>query len=136
MCNETDRWVMEKPQILSKINPEIKREWLRELRSGKYRQGAKVLKTYDAEEGAYRYCPLGVLCDIALKREKVIELSVNGVCFFGITPDDAIRYGSFPPPEIRTWVNINDETMEWIAYLHDNKNRTFGEIADFIEEEL
>jgi hypothetical protein len=40
----------------------LKREWLKALRSGKYKQGRSILRTqYD------EYCCLGVLCDVANK---------------------------------------------------------------------
>lgn len=43
-----------------KLNPEVKAEWLKRLRSGEYTQGGGKLR-----DGLNRYCCLGVLCDIA-----------------------------------------------------------------------
>ena len=42
------------------MKPELKKQWVEALRSGKYEQGEKTLKTPDD-----KFCCLGVLCDIS-----------------------------------------------------------------------
>lgn len=46
------------------MNKEIKKRWLKALRSGEYKQGKKALKT---KKG---FCCLGVLCDIYSKTKE------------------------------------------------------------------
>lgn len=43
----------------AKMDPKMKRRWIRALRSGKYKQGHDRLRTEDN-----RFCCLGVVCDI------------------------------------------------------------------------
>lgn len=42
------------------MNPEIKTKWVEALRSGKYKQGKKSLRSREGD----KYCCLGVLCDL------------------------------------------------------------------------
>ena len=48
------------------MNPEIKREWVAALRSGKYEQGDGELR--DPFKVTEKFCCLGVLCDILKDR--------------------------------------------------------------------
>src|SRR5690349_4293104 len=66
--------------MTSKMNPEVKQEWLNALRSGEYTQTTGRL--HDSQTGGY--CCLGVLCDLA-ERKGLVERWVDGdgTVFFG-----------------------------------------------------
>jgi hypothetical protein len=50
------------------MNPEIKKKWVKALRSGKYEQGRGNLKNSDGQ-----FCCLGVLCDLYQQEHKDVE---------------------------------------------------------------
>lgn len=119
-----------------KMNPEIKQLWLEALRSGEYRQGRGYLRRLndDRSEG---YCCLGVLCDIYAKTTK------NG------TWDTVYRYGTTfavnvdspestdLPKSVQNWSGLTGDGVRGrLARMNDDGDHTFGDIADWIEENL
>lgn len=48
------------------MKPELKKRWVKALRSGKYKQGKNYLRRQTPEGD--RYCCLGVLCEIERAR--------------------------------------------------------------------
>jgi hypothetical protein len=55
------------------VNPEIKAEWIRRLRSGDYQQGQHLLKFRSTPDSPLQYCCLGVLCEMAVEAGIVQE---------------------------------------------------------------
>lgn len=117
-----------------KMNPEIKDKWLSALRSGEYKQTDGSLKT---PEG---YCCLGVLCDIAIKENKIPdwELLTYGV-FQTVDGEE-----NFLPIDIQKWAGIVDENPSIItkqgktvtlSKINDD-GKSFKEIALYIERYL
>lgn len=85
------------------MNEDIKRDWVAALRSGKYKQGANLLRSTDD-----KYCCLGVLCALAAK-SGVIDRD------FPILTGDFIRSYAYGPdgedniilPEaVREWAGL------------------------------
>lgn len=122
-----------------KLKPEIKKEWVSALRSGKFLQGSDNLRSVDNE-----YCCLGVLCEI-----EGLETSANRTNFEYIFPngEEDGYYESAEPPSF--WFNEFFETyeilddsisptkvMEYLIEMNDREYNTFDEIADWIEENL
>lgn len=116
------------------MNPEIKDKWLSALRSGEYKQTDGSLKT---PEG---YCCLGVLCDIAIKENKIPdwELLTYGV-FQTVDGEE-----NFLPIDIQKWAGIVDENPSIItkqgktvtlSKINDD-GKSFKEIALYIERYL
>lgn len=118
------------------MNQEIKKQWVKALRSGKYQQGKNHLRVGN------EFCCLGVLCDIAPKSvrepwkpriDNTYEVKVYSM--HGIS--------SCIPDPIKTWANLTDGsiyvpyngTTIALSYLNDN-GISFNEIADLIEEHL
>jgi hypothetical protein len=114
---------------LPKMDPALKRKWVKALRSGKYRRVQAHLKD---ERG---YCCLGVLCHI------------TGHEF---EPTD-----TFLPVDLAPIAHLGRDTQEVLANLNDGeydddevkgfgrvwrymygKGAPFSAIADFIEEHL
>lgn len=61
---------------LPKLKPNIKRRWLKALRSGEYQQGYKALCQTNPKEGE-GFCCLGVLCDVIEKDEGLAKAGVR-----------------------------------------------------------
>jgi hypothetical protein len=89
------------------MDAQLKAKWVKALRSGKYRQGKQVLLNEDGEERSY--CCLGVLCAVAFK-----ELDA----------------GSY------TWLNRVTRDYSPFVRMNDDEDKTFPEIADYIERNL
>jgi hypothetical protein len=122
---------------MSKMNPRIKRLWVKALRSRKYKRATKHLKT---DTG---YCCLGVLCDLYINskegKENNAKWSSNGgILIEGFTE------GKVLPSKVQKWAGLNSSNPaindSCLAQLNDigcNRNRKgFSWIADIIEKNL
>lgn len=106
------------------MNPKYKASWLRALRSGQFKQGKQRFYA----DG--NYCCLGVLCKIA------------GVPFT-VGPGDEGRpewrvAGNLGTLnfELRNEFDIPGEVHQTLVQMNDLDNKSFAEIADWIEENL
>lgn len=120
------------------MNPEVKEEWLKRLRSGKIPQGRERLGGSNGER-----CCLGVLCDIAVRNEVIPPPVENN--FGDLVYDGAEHY---LPESVREWAGLSTEyrdhrqkvnyggTIESLDALNDDYRLTFDEIADLIEDQL
>src|SRR5690348_18296721 len=68
------------------MNQEIKKKWVKALRSGEYKQGTSLLYNSANET----YCCLGVLCDLYTKETK-IEYRKDGE-IKEILPNEVIKW--------------------------------------------
>lgn len=126
------------------MNPDIKAQWVADLRSGDYEQGRAYLHTQPEQDGLEKFCCLGVLCDQAVKA---------GVIQRQYHPDENFwTYGKdveslVLPSEVMEWAGMTDSNPELrfkksssdvnsLADLNDTYNWTFEKIADLIEREL
>jgi len=103
------------------MDNDLKQKWVNALRSGNYTQGRRVLRTADNE-----YCCLGVLCDVTDQSKWVL-------------PDIGKFYawdGYIGLPPISWDSDMLDSKMFVLANLNDDQQRSFSEIADWIEENL
>lgn len=114
------------------MKKEIAEEWIAELRSGRWTQTTKRLKTVEG------HCCLGVLCELAIK---------HGV------PTDAYKSPTDPfwefdgesevlPSQVENWAGlrttggyIRPGGSTCLSALNDDGS-TFDEIADKIEESI
>lgn len=107
------------------MKKEIAEEWVKALRSGKYKQGRNFLKKDD------KFCCLGVLCEIAAEsmNSAAIDYSNNSWAL---------------PPSIQNWAEMSssmgvfepefDENANHsLSFINDNLGGNFNEIADIIE---
>lgn len=110
------------------MDPEIKAKWIVALRSGKYEQTQKSLRTGNA------FCCLGVLCDL-----------VKPKAWLG-SDDDPFYYHvgqatSFPDDSVLEAAGTSREDGDgghpfWqLAHMNDD-GKSFAEIADYIEKSL
>lgn len=109
------------------MDPVLKSKWLEALRSGDYQQTTGVL--IDVDKGVDYFCCLGVLCTVAEMERKELAgswLFVSGDTLLGISLEEQEleRFG------------ISDEQQGTLINLNDTHNKTFPEIADWIEANL
>lgn len=99
--------------------------WVDALRSGKYKQ------TKGALQKGNSYCCLGVACDVAEKHGVYIHTSCG-----------EIEGGSLSgQSNVRDWLQIrhsfgavySDISNETLTRMNDTFDKSFSEIADFIE---
>jgi len=106
------------------MNPEIKRVWVRALRSGRYKRAEGALRI--DFQGEPHFCCLGVLCDLGEKKDW--RERGDGTASYGSAssylPKVVERLAAVPPKVQRRLATMNDE------------GATFAEIADYIEENL
>jgi len=121
------------------MNPEIKKQWVDALRSGKYKQGRDYLRNKRDE-----FCCLGVLCDLYAQKFNIpwsnererFELNRAYV----VLPSNVVKWAELPDydPQVNgsslaTW---NDGYVNEDGETYDIEPKDFLTIADMIEEEL
>lgn len=139
------------------MNPEVKKKWVKALRSGEYKQCYGQLKSC---EGGF--CFLGVLCDIYGKERGIEweERSIGDASSWFIRPmladADALSNGTVLPDKVEKWAELSNTARFNIPPYPDVDGKastrlsgdismmdvndickySFEEIADLIEEQL
>jgi len=113
------------------MTPELKAQWITALRSGKYKQGKRVLRNEKEE-----FCVLGVLCDIVDPggwfgpvEWKPIEESAS-------TYPKVYLFGGLSGLPRNAKFDLSNLEMAILACLNDLEGKSFGELADYIEVTL
>ena len=106
------------------MNKEIKALWVEALRSGKYKQGFEKLRTFSS------FCCLGVLCDLHSEATSHFWVDKNYLNEQAELPNQVKKWAELD----KDTVDIND-SYESLA-KHNDKGKTFLEIADAIESQL
>jgi len=106
------------------MNKQVKKKWLKALRSGEYEQAQGQLKEKD------KFCCLGVLCDLHAKEtahiwklEKYLENDIH------------------LPIEVVSWAELSSNSPKYnknSSHLTDANDRgySFKQIANIIENQL
>lgn len=109
------------------------REWVRALRSGKYRQGKQRLKTSKG-----RFCCLGVACDLLAAKgigswvtpvKQSYSLNNDNESSLELPPAVAKALGL----DVQNNAVFKCTDQGELALLNDDESYTFAEIADTIE---
>jgi hypothetical protein len=103
-------------ETIQKLPEDFKQKWVAALRSGEYKQGREEL--FNKRKGCY--CCLGVA-------GKLLGIEESYLLVEGCLPDDPIV-----PPAI---AGYNGAAYELI-HLNDGLEKSFSEIADYIEKNL
>lgn len=103
------------------MDEQIKKQWVEDLRSGRYKQCREYL-WIELSDGSYNYCCLGVLCDIK-------EVRIWNSLYPGY------HHNGLPNSTILDKVKLNFYTAQELADMND-KGSSFGEISDWIEANL
>lgn len=102
---------------------EARRRWLEALRGGAYLQGKYALKVRaEVAGGVDSYCCLGVLCDV-----------LDGGAWDGIRHHDET---DVPSGDVLSLVGIEHHHVDALTELNDHYDRSFDEIADYIENDF
>ncbi len=106
----------------------LQQAWVDALRSGKYKQGKKLLRDGD------QHCCLGVLCELAVEARVTKRIgSSTDVCGYG---DNNVT--NFPPSEVQDWIGLRSvqglipSTSLTLTTINDH-GKPFDEIATIIE---
>lgn len=118
------------------MKPEIKQQWIDNLRSGKYNQTREQL-TYERPDGWVGYCCLGVLTDQYLRETGKKWSDDREGCI-----DSAYNKSTILPKEIAEWAGLSSsdprvqlgELLWALSQLNDIKCFSFDTIADIIED--
>lgn len=128
------------------MEKKIADKWIAALRSGKYTQGKKTLKTANGD-----MCCLGVLCDVynpngwSSKVEEFSPTSDTIVQFNCYVTGSGSEASSFLPGEVVAWADMKTsigtiatdpsfrEGVD-LAELNDFRDYNFDKIADVIEK--
>lgn len=121
------------------MDPDIKKEWLEDLRSGTIKQGKGALENSEGEQ-----CCMGVLCNIAV-RHGVITKRIHYCSthiIFGVGGSD-IHTGTLPAAVIK-WAGLSmnraaDNPIvenKHLSHYNDALGYSFEQIADLIERGL
>lgn len=118
--------------------PKVKKQWVKALRSGKYKQGKGVLHRKDKKVDSY--CCFGVLCDVlgykwtksVLQGGVMRPKGMNEPTIFGI-----VQYAcsSYISTELREKLEIKNEEENKLLKMND-RGVKFPKIADWIEKNL
>lgn len=107
------------------MNPEIKKQWIENLRSGEYKQGKGYLHKFEC------FCAIGVLCDMYSKANKT-DWQFNYGGHYSIAGS-----WKFMVQEIMHWAGIAAEgelpIITKVVNMNDKEGKTFAELADYIE---
>jgi hypothetical protein len=119
------------------MDPEAKKRWMRNLRSGKYKQGRSYLCKID-RNGEARFCCLGVLADEEVYGDWHLNPSEPYVIYYSLisTSTSAQKWhSSMLPPSTCKRLKITQKTMHDLALMND-RGLSFKTIAKWIEENL
>lgn len=105
------------------MDAELKKKWIRALRSGKYKQGRYRLYSNFTDS----YCCLGLLCDL-LDRTKWQKDEWDYWAWGN--REDAL------PETVRRKVKLSPKQQGSLIRMNDQEGKTFSEIADYIKEHL
>jgi hypothetical protein len=95
----------------------LRRKWIADLRSGRFKQGVGCLRTEDDE-----YCCLGV----AIPDDMVGVVQFCRYYYNG--------YAAELPPSVAEALGIDATLMEKLITMNDGDGKSFSQIADYLEE--
>ena len=109
------------------MKEKIKKKWVKTLLSTDYEQG-----TFGLRDLNNKYCCLGVLCDLYVKKHKTEKWEKDTKNSYFIN-----NVATVLPPEVRTWSGLKNAVIENdLINMNDGAKDSFEEIAVFIEKEL
>lgn len=132
------------------MNADVKKLWIDALRSGEKKQGVRALCKND------KYCCMGILCEIAREQGIVNTKIITGDVYYVATPEfiDShqdkkltgmdLEQTNYLLAPVLEWSGLShrDPVVFWgdqfvsLASLNDDKELSFQQIADLIEDQL
>lgn len=119
----------------AKIDPAVKQRWVTALRASRYKQGKGALRQLLG--GTHAYCCLGVLCNV-LDHRKWKAHTAPGPTTNPLTPRpaDVFDWGELNAYVNTPFLGLSQTVVEHLIEMNDDDDCTFGQIADWIEENL
>ena len=114
------------------MDPALKAEWLKALRSGKYEQARETLRDTSVRS-CPAFCCLGVLCD--LYDSKAWKVADSAMSYSRWEYDDDDETGELPDTFRERVARLSDPAETHLIRMND-AGKSFDEIADFIEANL
>lgn len=111
------------------MDAQIKKRWVKALKSGEYAQGLHFMCKSD-EYGA-EYCPLGVLIEVVYGENIWVRSEKDNSL---LQPKG--QYTDFPSNKFLKTLRLDEEAATLISELNDIKGIPFPKIAEFIEENV
>jgi hypothetical protein len=109
-----------------KMDPEVKAVWTAALRSGKYQQGSGALRCIDD-----RFCVLGVLADLlGAQWEPSPQTGIEAG--FYVYGDGAVV---MPIARDLDRAKLHEDDA-WVLSGMNDEGKSFGALADYIEDNL
>lgn len=117
------------------MDPVVKAKWTAALRSGNYQQSTEYLQR--RVDGESYYCCLGVLCELAIEARISVSATEHTSSTRGI--DSYVLYNGgvgLPPDTVVAWARLEEEDIQDLIMMNDEKNISFHGIAKHIDENL
>lgn len=121
------------------MNKNVKKKWIKALRSGGYEQGHGALCT--VTEAGDEFCCLGVLCELHAQATGGVWEEGQGVQ--ALIAGLGLCYAGdpfMPPEDVLRWAGIDEgEPLHrpiTLSEMNDIEERSFSQIADWIEANL
>ncbi len=119
-------------------NQKIKKQWLKDLRSGSYKQCSGSLCKVGKGNKKASYCCLGIL-GRSIQKTKLLNLTFIKSPY--VKNEKVISYknvneSGILPIELSAELGLNDASLDKLIGMNDNDGANFEEIADFIEKSL
>ena len=117
-------------------------KWIAMLRSGKFIQTTRRLRTTDNVNGT-RHCCLGVACELYVKemhaghwedRGRESDDVVGTMEFFTDNCDESNDVEL--PDTVADWIQISDDLVRDLIRMNDEDGASFDEIANYLETSL
>lgn len=113
------------------MDPKLKREWVKALRSGEYEQGTSAL----CRKG--KFCCLGVAYDVLVDGEWERSSASAYADTWGV-PSGSGTHNAWLPGDVARDIGLYDGVSDYQGVLMAMNDRgdSFAEIADWIEANL
>lgn len=97
--------------------------WIEALRSGKFKQGFRNLRSGD------EYCCMGVACELAM--ENGVKIDRQEISSGRWIYD---RFAGCWPVSVEDWLSVGPISTNVLVNMNDNQVKSFNEIADYLEK--
>lgn len=106
------------------MKPEVKTMFIKALRSGEFKQAKGQLRTN--KDG---FCCLGLLCNLHAETHPNSQYNRSNPEVYGGKRDK-------PPKQVLGWAGLNEYDVEDLIMMNDEEEKSFKQIANFVEGKL
>lgn len=115
------------PKNPETLNKNVAKIWVKALRSGDFEQTTGSLCRRTNKEGEYSHCCLGVLCEVLIDKIPLVR-----------TKDLAYRFKNKKSSgtidsKLQSFIGLSDDLHSTLISMNDTHNKSFKQIARYIE---